>query len=239
MTEIIYDDPEIWERYKVWLLGKAGFRYEKGPYGYDKLIDFLHHTRYTYVIETDPDRLATGITTLWDSPGGLEYRKIYSELTTPDLRFPNYFEFKVGVRIKDTSRIPTSVLEELVYLSVTCEERLMYDLQAEGPEKDDYRYYGGRYRPGAIRVDRGPRLFELILENLKLLRYNDEYFNEELVDFLVQRWMKREYKPNGEGGIMPMYGTDRDQRYVPHSSQIAEYRMHYTDGQSWLNIGYH
>lgn len=229
-------DPVLWENYRKWLLKKAFFPYDN----YELLTGWLHSTDYTYVIEKDPDRLATGFTTLWDKPGSLDIRTEFNNLSDSTIKFPDYYKIFL---IKDQEKmVSCSVLEELVRRAFANEEYYMCEwVSDDDPRAVLYKSLGGRTYRTAIRIDRGPHLFEFFLMNLGLMKFDDSNFNgnEELVDFILKRWMNREYDHDGNGGIMPNPGSDRDQRVIPMSSQIGEHCMHYIDGYCWLTTERH
>lgn len=73
-----------------------------------------------------------------------------------------------------------SVLEMLVALSVRCEEHIM-----ENPE------YG----------DRTDFWFWGMIENLGLMRFIGRFWDEGEVDDILERLLRHEYGPHGEGGL--------------------------------------
>lgn len=231
-------DPILWEEYRKWLLKKAWFEHDN----YVKLTSYLHNTDHTYVIETNPDRLATGFTTLWDRGGSLDVRDQFNDCSGSSLKFPDYRKNYLTMKGVD-EHISCSVLEEMVRMAFSVEEREMYIWikDNDDPRVKAYRERGGRCYDLGIRIDEGPHLFELFLINLGLMKYDDSSFsgNEDLVDFIVQRWLKRQFDYDGTGGVVPVPGTDRDQRFVPLSSQISEYANIFTYGYCWLPVPRH
>lgn len=231
-------NPELWEEYRKWLLKKAFFEQDN----YEQLTSFLHSTDHHYVIETDPDRLATGFTTLWDKGGSIDIRGEFNDCSGSDLKFPDYSVlYPIGEELDH--HISCSVLEEMVRVAFSEEE---YHMGIWVENKDDpgvieYRKRGGKYSNTAIRIDRGPHLFEVFLMHLGLLKYDDLHFsgNEEVVDFIIQRWLNRDFEYNGTGGLVPVPGTDMDQRRIPLSSQISEYAVAHTFGYCWLPVWRH
>ena len=230
-------DPALWELYRKWLLKKAFFEHDN----YEKLTSFLHSTDYKYVIETDPDRIATGFTTLWDSAGPIDVRMEFNKVGDTDLKFVNYYEKYPIARERDRN-VSCSVLEEMVRIAFANEDYYMYRwCEPDDPDIYEYQIRGGKIREKAIRIDRGPHLFELFLRNLGLMKFDDSCFDEnlELTDFIVHRWLFRLYDFDGTGGIVPVPGTDRDQRFIPISSQIGEYANAYTFGYCWEPVPKH
>ena len=231
-------DPVLWETYRKWLLMKAYFNRPE----YELLTKFLHSTDHSYVVETNEDRLATGFTTLWDKGAPSDIRAQFNECSDSPLKFPDYLDlYPIGHDID--YNISCSVLEEMVRIAFSEEE---YHMGIWVEDNNDiqcleYRKRGGKCMNTAIRIDRGPHLFEVFLMNLGLLKYDDSHFaeNEAVVDFIVQRWLKREFKYDGTGGIVPVPGTDMDQRVIPLSSQISEYAVAHTFGYCWNPVYRH
>lgn len=74
---------------------------------------------------------------------------------------------------------PCSILEMLIALAVRIENQIMND-----------------YDSG----DRTSQWFWLMLTNLGLNRMDDDHYDEETVDWFLDRFLNREYDCNGEGG---------------------------------------
>lgn len=88
---------------------------------------------------------------------------------------------------------PCSVLEMMVALAQRFEEQIM-----DNPD------IGNRM----------PEWFSYMLENLGLDGMDDDHFNEQIVGQKVDRFLKREYLPNGQGGLFYIPDTSRDLRDV-------------------------
>lgn len=95
------------------------------------------------------------------------------------------------------------VLEMLVALSVRIEE--------------EYTGDGAGNRPDII--------FWELIQNLGLDVYDDREFDSEEVEYILDRWMEREFDYNGRGSIFPIRRPIRDQRDVEIWSQMNEYLM--------------
>lgn len=230
-------DPLLWEEYRKWLLYKAWFDKKN----YEKLTVFLHQLNYHYVIETNPERLATGFTTLWDKGGPIDIRGQFNKCSDYPVKFPEY-DILYPIGDEAEHHVSCSVLEEMVRIAFSEEECHMgIWVKDEDLGAIEYRKRGGKYSNTAIRIDRGPHLFEVFLMHLGLLKYDDLTFsgNEEVVDFIVQRWLNREFERDGTGGIVPVPGTDLDQRVIPMSSQISEYAVAHTFGYCWNPVYRH
>ena len=84
-----------------------------------------------------------------------------------------------------------SVLEMLIALSVRCEEQIMFD-----PELGDHP----------------ERWFWKMIENLGLIEMDDRHFDEDYVNDIVQRFLDRRYKSNGDGGLFTVNNCKYDMR---------------------------
>lgn len=97
---------------------------------------------------------------------------------------------------------PCSVLEMLVALSIRCEEDIMDD-----PDIGD----------------RTGKWFWDMIANLGLSSMNDIRYDERYVDDVVDRFLNREYRRNGEGGLFTIRNCDRDLRDVEIWYQMCWY----------------
>ena len=97
---------------------------------------------------------------------------------------------------------PCSVLEMMIALAVTCEEDIMDDTS-----------YGNRT---------GQWFWGMIV-NLGLGSMTDNRFDEQYVDSVVNRFLDRNYAPNGEGGLFTIRHCDRDLREVELWHQLCWY----------------
>lgn len=94
-----------------------------------------------------------------------------------------------------------SVLEVLIALSFRCERDIMGE-------------------PGSYEDD---KWFWIMIENLGLLDYDNDSFNEDDVNYILQIWMNREFAYDGNGGIFPINRAKRDQRKLEIWDQMADY----------------
>lgn len=110
-----------------------------------------------------------------------------------DLRYR--FAYENGIddaEIRDSlDDHPCSVLEMMVALAHRCEEHIMDD-----PESGDRT---------------GKWFFEMI-ESLGLLDMDDEHFNKPVAEDILVRFMRREYRSDGRGGLFTISGGNRDMR---------------------------
>lgn len=95
-----------------------------------------------------------------------------------------------------------SVLEMLVALAVRCEETIM----------DDPRY-----------GDRTGQWFWRMIVNLGLGGVTDSNYDEQLVDETIDRFLKREYSPDGHGGLFVLRNCRWDLREVEIWHQLLWY----------------
>lgn len=101
----------------------------------------------------------------------------------------------------DTNDI-TSVLELMVALSIRCEETIMTD--------DDYG-------------DRTGNWFWNMIVSLGLGTMNDSRFDDNYVSVVLDIFVNRQYKRNGEGGLFTIDGIKRDMRKVEIWYQMCWY----------------
>ena len=85
---------------------------------------------------------------------------------------------------------PCSVLEMMVALAIRCEENILRDFEI------------------------GDRTHEWFFDMLDALEcdQNDEKFNKYQVDCIIERWMRREYAPDGAGGLFHLRFPPEDLR---------------------------
>lgn len=102
-----------------------------------------------------------------------------------------------------------SVLEMMVALAMRCEEHIMGD-----PDMGD----------------RMGQWFWSMIDNLGLMEMDNKRFNEAYAEVVIDIFLNREYKPNGEGGLFTVEDRNRDLRSV----EIWYQMMWYLD--SILNI---
>lgn len=122
-----------------------------------------------------------------------------------DLRYRfalmNGYEDEIDT-ILDILKGPCSIFEMMVGLSIRCEETIMDD-----PDIGDRR---------------GQWFWEMVV-NLGLGSMYDSRFNRQFVDEVIQRFLNREYEPNGKGGLFTVKNSDRDLRTVEIWYQLCWY----------------
>lgn len=95
---------------------------------------------------------------------------------------------------------PCSVLEMMVALAVRCEETIM----------DDPRY-----------GNRTGQWFWKMVVNLGLSTMYNNKFDKKLVSVVVDKFVNREYEPNGQGGLFIIRNCSYDLRVVPIWTQLC------------------
>ena len=104
--------------------------------------------------------------------------------------------------ITEMSPESCSVLEMLVALAIRCENSIMND-----PSKGD----------------RTQQWFWLMINNLGLGGMMDDLYDEKNASMIIDRFIKREYSPNGKGGLFYIKNCDRDLRDVEIWFQLCWY----------------
>lgn len=97
---------------------------------------------------------------------------------------------------------PCSVLEMMVALAIRCEEHIMCD-----PDIGD----------------RTGQWFWNMIDNLGLGDMNDEGFYKNYAERVIQKFLNREYKRNGEGGLFTVKHYRKDLRLVEIWYQMCWY----------------
>lgn len=97
---------------------------------------------------------------------------------------------------------PCSVLEMMIALSIRCEEWIM-----------DNTEYGNRT---------GQWFWDMIT-SLGLGSMTDERFDKILVSDIIERFLDREYQPNGKGGLFTIKNCDDDLRDIEIWVQLCWY----------------
>lgn len=95
-----------------------------------------------------------------------------------------------------------SVLEMMVALARRCETNITFN-----PE------YG----------DRTPKWFWGMVDSLGLLEMTDEYFDENYVEEVIDKFLRRKYEPDGRGGLFTVPNSSKDLRKVEIWYQLHSY----------------
>ena len=113
------------------------------------------------------------------------------------------FACDCGMReVPDVLDGPCSVLEMMVALAIQCEETIMDDPS-----------FGNRLG----------QWFWGMIANLGLGAMTDERFNRNYVDETIDRFLDREYEPDGKGGLFTVRDCHRDMRDVEIFWQLCYY----------------
>lgn len=94
------------------------------------------------------------------------------------------------------------MLEMMVALAIRCEETIMTDEE-----------YG----------DRTGMWFWNMMVSLGLGSMNDSRFDVKYIDVVIDRFMNRQYKRNGEGGLFTIDGIKKDMRLIEIWYQMCWY----------------
>lgn len=97
---------------------------------------------------------------------------------------------------------PCSVLEMMVALAIRCEEHIMDD-----PDSGDRT---------------GKWFFEMV-KSLQLYSMTDDGFEKDVVYERVDRFLKRQYSPNGRGGLFTVTNARQDMRDIEVWYQMMWY----------------
>ena len=97
---------------------------------------------------------------------------------------------------------PCSILEMMIALAMRCENELMYD-----PDKGD----------------RTELWFWIMIENLGLENMDDYGYDEEYCDYVLERFLNREYESDGYNGPFFVHGFDKDMRELELWYQLNFY----------------
>lgn len=115
------------------------------------------------------------------------------------LKYMNEFGLPYDIeRIHDRE---VSVLEVLIALSV----RIERDVMGEPGEYDDARW------------------FWTMLDNLGFMDCTNDVFDEELTDYILSKWLDREFAYNGNGSPFPLKHPNRNQKNVEIWYQMHGY----------------
>ena len=97
---------------------------------------------------------------------------------------------------------PCSVLEMMIALSIRCEESIMDDTE-----------YGNRTG----------QWFWGMISSLGLSSMTDDMFNKQYATNVINRFLNREYEPNGKGGLFTIRNCKDDLRNVEIWYQLCWY----------------
>lgn len=116
-------------------------------------------------------------------------------------RFANLQGYDVPSTIADLGG-PCSVLEMMIALAIRCEECIMDDTA-----------YGNRTT----------QWFWNMITNMGLGPMTDDMFDDTIVNSIIQRFLDRDYEPDGKGGLFRIRDCDVDLRDVEIWYQLCWY----------------
>ena len=97
---------------------------------------------------------------------------------------------------------PCSILEMMVALSIRCEETIMSDSSIG---------------------DRTAQWFWGMVTNLDLGSMTNDRYDRSYVDYVLDRFLNREYEPDGRGGLFTVRHHTRDMRNIEIWYQLCDY----------------
>lgn len=117
-------------------------------------------------------------------------------------RFGNEHSYESSLIASYLDTRPCSVLEMMVALALRCEEQIMWD-----PDVGN----------------RTHKWFWSMIENLRLNTEDDRDFDEKYAHHAIMKFMNRDYKRNGEGGLFTVENPSQDMRSVDIWYQMSWY----------------
>lgn len=97
---------------------------------------------------------------------------------------------------------PCSVLEMMIALAIRCEEDIMDNAEIG---------------------DRTSQWFWIMMVNLGLGSMMDDRYDDQYVEEVLNRFLDREYEPNGRGSLFYIRSATNDVRELPIWYQMCEY----------------
>lgn len=117
-------------------------------------------------------------------------------------RFANEKNYEYAMIASYLDNAPCSVLEMMAALAIRCEEHIMED-----------------YNIG----NRTSKWFFTMLESLGLDIMTDDQYDEQYVDYILRKFMDREYDRDGRGGLFTVPNSPRDMRGIEIWYQMFAY----------------
>lgn len=177
---MIFD--ELSSRYYDWLRDTVCGEWSPREVSFHRLMMYLFNADYIPACEMDDSREKDGI--------NLRYR-FADEISVPYAEIDKRFD-----------RVPCSMLEMMVALSIRIEEHIMEDISA-----------GNRV---------GQWFWNMIV-SLGLGSMDDKRFDEHRAEYIIDRFMRRDYQPNGQGGLFTVMNTTEDMRSIDIWYQLMQY----------------
>lgn len=114
------------------------------------------------------------------------------------------FAYEIGLSsYSEIVRDECSVLEMLVALAERCDVDIM---AVEQPTENQSGHW-----------------FWLFLENCGLVEYDDDHYDPDMIDVIIDQILSRRYLSNGIGGLFPLKNPSQDQREVELWYQMNEW----------------
>lgn len=128
-----------------------------------------------------------------------------------DLRYRFGYELEIDDQIihDEVDICECSVLEMIVALAMRCEDEIMYD-----------PVYGVRYERWVL----------LMFDNLGISDMDNDNFNQEYVEYRVNKMLNRAYNPDGSNGALFVVETEYDLRTVEIWYQCMWYLTNIMNG---------
>lgn len=179
------------DEYYQWLLGIIDIDSHTDYY---LLLGTLHRREYRYSVAMDANRAAEGI----------ELRKDWFD----DIHDHDYHYAKFDINT------PCSVLEMLIALAISIEDKIMYK-----PNEDHTAEW-----------------FWMMIDNLKLSNMTDDNFDLDAVCDAIDIFLDRKYGPDGKGSVFYTNRTDIDFRKMELWYQMSHYLdEHYScEVEDWV-----
>ena len=118
------------------------------------------------------------------------------------MRFCQEMGYFPEIQGQITNGRPCSIFEMMLALALRCEETIMDD--------DDYGNRTGQW-------------FWIMLVNLGLGHMSNQDYDEASADYILERFVNREYNPYGEGGLFVVHNPRQDMRTVEIWYQMCWY----------------
>lgn len=174
---------ELGRQYFDWMIHKIR---NKDTHRYKNVLELLHTTTFTYLIDLDENRYVDGV----------ELRYRFAENTDLDYSVIDLF----------LKKEPCSVLEMMVALALRCEEQIM-DNSEEGNRMSVW--------------------FWDMVDSLGLGHMTDRQYNDNYTKAVVNKFLKRQYQTNGDGGLFTVRYAKQDMRNVEIWYQACIYLNEY------------
>lgn len=115
-----------------------------------------------------------------------------------------------GAMLEKDFIAPCNVLEMMIALSVRCDCEILGD-----PD-----------------IDKRDKLFWIMIDNLGLDVYTDDYYEEDAVDEILDIWLLRRFDSHGNGSPFPVNKSGRNQKKMEIWFQMNEFLNENFD-QNW------